>query len=75
MDKNLNVRVVGFPKENYDKETLDKLKDNELSEWALADGNTLIWDNLKAFQEDIHLQGAGRNIIDLNWIYYLTDLA
>lgn len=75
MDKSINVRVMGFPKENYDKETLDKLSDRELSEWALADGDSLIWDNLDSFQEDIHLTGAGRNVIDLNWIYFLTDLA
>ena len=75
MDKKLNVRVMGFPKGNYDKETLDKLSDRELSDWALADGDSLIWDNLDSFQEDIHLTGAGRNVIDLNWIYFLTDLA
>ena len=75
MDKNINVRVMGFPKENYDKETLDKLTDRELSEWALADGDTQIWGSLNEFQSDLHLEGAGRNIIDLNWIYFLTDLA
>ena len=75
MDKNIKVRVMGFPKENYDKETLDKLTDKELSEWALADGDTQIWGTLNEFQSDLHLKGAGRNIIDLNWIYFLTDLA
>ena len=28
---------------------------------------------LDSFQEDIHLTGAGRNVIDLNWIYFLND--
>ena len=73
MDKKSNVRVVGFPKETYDKEWLDTLNDRQRSETALADGDSLIWDNLDSFQEDIHLTGAGRNVIDLNWIYFLND--
>ena len=73
MDKKSNVRVVGFPKETYDKEWLDTLNDRQRSETALADGDSLIWSNLDSFQEDIHLTGAGRNIIDLNWIYFLND--
>lgn len=75
MDKNLNVRVVGFPKTSYDKEWLDTLSDRELSDAALADGDTQIWVSFKEFQNELHLEGAGRNIIDLNWIYFLTDLA
>ena len=43
MDKDINIRVIGFPKENYDKETLDKLSDIELSGWALADVDTAIF--------------------------------
>ena len=76
MDKNVNVRVVAFPKTQYDEEWLDTLlKDEELSEAALADGDTKIWDNLSEFQHDLHLKGAGRNIIDLYWVYFLTDKA
>ena len=73
MDKNVNVRVVAFPKTQYDKEWLDSLKDEELSETALADADSLIWPDLQEFQDDLHLKGAGRNIIDLNWVYFLTD--
>jgi hypothetical protein len=73
MDKNVNVRVVAFPKTQYDKEWLDTLKDEELSETALADGDTQIWGNLSEFQDSLHRNGAGRNIIDLNWVYFLTD--
>lgn len=73
MDKKSNVRVVGFPKVTYDKRWLDTLNDRQRSETALADVNSLIWDNLDSFQEDIHLTGAGRNVIDLNWIYFLND--
>lgn len=43
MDKNIKIKVIGFPKENYDKETLDKLSDRELSDWALADVDTAIF--------------------------------
>jgi hypothetical protein len=73
MDKSSNVRIVGFPKETYDKKWLDTLNDRELSETACADGDTQIWGSLNEFQSDLHLEGAGRNIIDLNWIYFLND--
>lgn len=73
MDKNSNVRVVGFPKNSYDKEWLDSINDRERSETACADGDTQIWGSLTEFQDDLHLDGAGRNIIDLNWIYFLND--
>jgi len=73
MDIKTKVRVVALPKAQYDKEWLDTLRDRELSETALAEGDSLIWDTLDAFQEDLHLQGAGRNIVDLNWIYFLND--
>ena len=75
MDKNVNVRVIAFPKTQYDKEWLDTLKDRELSDTALADCDSQIWDNLSEFQDDLHLDGAGRNIIDLYWVYFLTDKA
>ena len=74
MDKNVNVRVVAFPKTQYDKEWLDTLKDEELSEAACADGGSIIWPDLQEFQDSLHLKGVGRNIIDLNWIYFLTDM-
>lgn len=73
MDKKSAVRVVAFPKTQYDKEWLDTLNDKQLSETACAEGDSLIWDTLDSFQEDLHLQGSGRNIIDLNWVYFLND--
>lgn len=73
MDKKSNVRVVAFPKGNYDKEWLDSINDEERSETACADGQAMIWGDLDEFQSDLHLEGAGRNIIDLNWIYFLND--
>ena len=66
MDIKTKVRVVALPKAQYDKEWLDTLRDR-------AESDSLIWDTLDAFQEDLHLQGAGRNIVDLNWIYFLND--
>ena len=76
MDKSINVRVMGFPKENYDKGTLDKLSDRELSEWALADGDTAIFEDLKEFQEILNDKtGFSKEQVKNNWWYFLTDLA
>lgn len=78
MDKNINVRVVGFPIEPYyTKEWLDTLSDRELSETACADGDTYIYGNLKEFQEEI-LNMKNPNATELftgNYWYFLTDLA
>lgn len=76
MDKHLNVRVMGFPKENYSKESLDKLTDRELSEWALADGDTAIFENLKEFQEALNDKTSfSKEQVRNNWWYFLTDMA
>jgi hypothetical protein len=74
MDKNINVRVVGLPISQYDKEWLDTLNDEELSETACADGFSLIYGDLKEFQEALNLSG-GVDIVSDYWIYFLTDLA
>ena len=50
MDKNINVRVVGLPIEQYDKEWLNTLSDMELSETALAEGDSEIYLSLAEFQ-------------------------
>lgn len=83
MDKNLNVRVVCFPASEYDKEYLDTLKDEKLSESACAEGDSLIFGSLKEFQDFIN--GSSNLESDVNetyidvvgdyWIYFLTDLA
>lgn len=75
MDKNINVRVMGFPKENYDKETLDKLSDRELSDWALADGDTAIFENMEEFSEVVLNNPCAKEQLLSNWWYFLTDLA
>jgi len=73
MDRNVNVRVIAFPKAQYDEEWLDTLKDKELSETALADAGSLIWPDLQEFQDDIHRDGI--SIGELYWVYFLTDMA
>lgn len=76
MDKHLNVRVMGFPKENYNKETLDKLSDRELSDWALADGDTAIFIDLEEFQQLLNDKtNSSKKQVKNNWWYFLTDLA
>ena len=69
MDKSINVRVMGFPKEN-------KLSDRELSDWALADGDTAIFEDLKEFQEILNDKTSfSKEQVNSNWWYFLTDLA
>lgn len=72
MDKNINVRVVGLPIEQYDKEWLNSLSDMELSETALAEGDSEIYLSLAEFQEALN-----NNKVDTEnkWFYFLTDLA
>ena len=71
MDKNINVRVMGFPKENYDKETLDKLSDRELSDCALWDGCTIILEDLRDFQDTV-LNTSSVELKSHYW-YFLND--
>lgn len=72
MDKNSNVRVVGFPKESYDKKWLDTLNDKQKSETALADGYSYIYENLQEFQDCV-LNSKLREILNNNWWYFLND--
>lgn len=76
MDKNSNVRVVGFPIEPfYSKEWLDSLTDRERSEAACADGDTYIYEDLREFQEEI-LNMKNPNAMELltsNYWYFLND--
>lgn len=73
MDKNSNVRVVGFPKVGYDKTTLDSLSDREKSEWACADGDTAIFEDLRDFQDVVlNCRRASEQLVS-NWWYFLND--
>ena len=72
MDKNSNVRVVGFPKEQYDKKWLDTLNDRERSEAACADGDTAIFEDLREFQ-DVVLNSPIKEQLISNWWYFLND--
>jgi len=57
MDKKSDVRVVGFPKENYDKEWLDTLNDKQKSEECYK--NYIIYDIGKWYSS--------------HWWYFLHD--
>jgi hypothetical protein len=72
MDKNSSVRVVGFPKGNYDKKWLDSINDRERSETALADGDTAIFEDLREFQ-DVVLNATTKEQLISNWWYFLND--
>jgi len=73
MDKSSNVRVVGFPKTAYDKEWLDTLRDRELSDTALADEDTAIFEDLRDFQETVLNSTFGKEQLKSNWWYFLHD--
>jgi len=71
MDKQLNVRVIGLPSEQYDRKWLDTLSDRELSETALAEGDSEIY-SLAEFQEALNNDNVDT---ENKWFYFLTDLA
>lgn len=73
MDKNSNVRVVGFPKNNYYKEVLDSLSDREKSEWACADGDTAIFEDLREFQDVVLNNPMAKEQLLNNLWYFLND--
>lgn len=72
MDKHLNVRVVGLPIEQYDKKWLDTLSDRELSDTALAEGDSEIYLSLADFQEALNNDNVDT---ENKWFYFLIDLA
>ena len=72
MDKNLNVRVVVLPIETYDRSYLNSLTDRELSDVALAEGDSDIYSSLLEFQEALNNDEVDT---ENKWIYFLTDLA
>lgn len=72
MDKKLNVRVVALPIDEYDRAWLNTLSDEELSDTALAEGNSDIYESLLEFQEALNNDEVDT---ENKWIYFLTDLA
>lgn len=64
-----DIRVVSFPIDQYDREYLEKLSDEELSSHACADGECIIW-RLEEFQEDLNNDNVD---CDNNWIFFLTN--
>ena len=73
MDKNSSVRVVGFPKNSYDKEWLDSINDRERSEAACADGDTAIFEDLRDFQDTVLNTNFGKEQLLNNYWYFLND--
>lgn len=73
MDKDSSVRVVGFPKENYDKDWLDSINDQERSEAACADGDTAIFEDLRDFQDTVLNSAFGMEQLLNNYWYFLND--
>lgn len=69
MSKKNDIRVVSFPIDQYDRQWLDTLTDEQLSETACAEGNSDIF-TLKEFQENLN-----NDYIDTEnkWWYFLTD--
>lgn len=72
MDKNLDIRVVALPIDDYDRVWLDTKSDRELSDIALADGDSDIYLSLLEFQEALNNDKVDT---ENKWIYFLTDLA
>jgi len=72
MDKNLNVRVVALPIDTYDREYLNSLSDEQLSNIALADNKSDMYFSLLEFQERLNNDEVDT---ENKWIYFLTDLA
>ncbi len=76
MDKNLNVRVIGVPKDSsYDKKWMDSISDKEMSELALSDGDTAIFESMEEFSETVLNNPLAKEQLLSNWWYFLTDLA
>jgi hypothetical protein len=71
MDKNLNVRVVALPIDTYDREYLNSLSDEQLSNIALADNKSDMYFSLLEFQERLNNDEVDT---ENKWIYFLTDL-
>ena len=62
------ITVVAFPVDTYERNSLIKLPDSELSEMALADSNCGIWPNLDAFQVALNADIVDT---DSNWVFFL----
>jgi predicted transcriptional regulator len=76
MDKHLNVRVIGVPKDSsYDKKWMDSISDKEMSTLALSDGDTAIFESMEEFSEVVLNNPLAKEQLLSNWWYFLTDLA
>lgn len=65
----MNIKVLSFDVDEYQKESLDRLSDQELYNISREDKNVLIWDSLKVFQECMN-----SNLVDTEnrFIYFIN---
>lgn len=63
-----DIRVVSFPIDQYDRDYLERLTEEELSSHACAEGESNIW-TLEEFQADLNNDNVDT---DNNWIFFLT---
>lgn len=70
MEKNNNVRVLGFPKKTYALTTLERVNDKKKSEIALADGDTYIY-QIDEFQTLINENSveSAKALMDYYWFF------
>lgn len=65
----MNIKVLSFDVDEYQKESLDRLSDQELYNISREDKNVLIWDNLKVFQERMN---SGLVDTENGFIYFIN---
>jgi hypothetical protein len=65
----MNIKVLSFDVDEYQKESLDRLSDQELYNISREDKNVLIWDNLKVFQERMN---SGLVDTENRFIYFIN---
>jgi hypothetical protein len=65
----MNIKVLSFDVDEYQKESLDRLSDQELYNISREDKNVLIWDSLKVFQERMN---SGLVDTENRFIYFIN---
>ena len=65
----MNIKVLSFDVDEYQKESLDRLSDQELYNISRENKNVLIWDNLKVFQERMN---SGLVDTENRFIYFIN---
>ena len=63
------MKILGFDKEKYNKEKLEKLNDNYLEVLACEDENVIILEDIKDFQDYLN---SIINHSDSYWWYFIN---